>query len=138
MAIFIARSIVRQILIDTNFYVAFKQLNFGAVELLKSVDFIGISTVVLGELFAGFRCGSKEADNRMELEKFLASPRVEPIDIDEQTAEFYAEIYRGLRTKGRPIPTNDLWIAASSLRHGLAVATFDEHFKAVDGLLVVN
>jgi len=129
---------VRRILIDTNFYVAFKRQQFGAEELLKGVDFIGISTVVLGELLAGFRCGSKEVDNRMELEKFLASPRVELIDIDEQTAEFYAEIYRGLRAKGQPIPTNDLWIAASSLRHGLAVATFDEHFKAIEGLLVAN
>jgi predicted nucleic acid-binding protein len=129
---------VRRVLIDTNFYVAFKRQQFGAEELLKSVDFIGISTIVLGELLAGFRCGSKEVNNRMELEKFLASPRVELIDIDEQTAEFYAEIYRGLRAKGQPIPTNDLWIAASSLRHGLAVATFDEHFNAIDGLLVAN
>jgi len=129
---------VRRILIDTNFYVAFKRQQFGAEELLKGVDFIGISTVVLGELLAGFKCGSKEVDNRMELEKFLASPRVELIDIDEQTAEFYAEIYRGLRAKGQPIPTNDLWIAASSLRHGLAVATFDVHFKAIEGLLVAN
>lgn len=129
---------MRRIQIDTNFYVAFKRQQFGAVELLKCADFIGISTVVLGELLAGFRCGSKEAENRVQLEKFLTSPRVELIDIDEQTAEFYAEIYRGLRAKGQPIPTNDLWIAASSLRHGLAVATFDEHFKAIDGLLVVN
>ncbi len=43
-----------------------------------------------------------------------------------------------VKAKGQPIPTNDLWIAASSLRHGLAVATFDEHFKAIEGLLVVN
>ncbi|MBD1399410.1 type II toxin-antitoxin system VapC family toxin [Pelovirga terrestris] len=119
-------------------YVAFKRQHVGAVELVRYVDFIGISTVVLGELFAGFRCGSREAQNRLELERFLSSSRVELIDIDEQTAEFYAEIYRGLRVKGQPIPTNDLWIAASSLRHGLAVATYDEHFKAIDGLLVVT
>jgi predicted nucleic acid-binding protein len=127
---------MKKILVDTNFYVAFKRKQPSAVDLLRQVEFIGMSTVVLGELLAGFRCGSRETENRRELDQFLESSRTEILDIDEATADFYAEVFRALKAKGRPIPTNDLWIAASTLRHGLALATLDEHFRHIDGLLL--
>lgn len=129
---------MKQILIDTNIYVAFKRRQPSVVELLRRVEYIGISTVVLGELLAGFRCGSREQENRRELDQFLDSPRVEILNIDEETADFYAEVFRALREKGRPIPSNDLWIAALTLRHGLALATLDEHFNQIDGLLLAG
>jgi tRNA(fMet)-specific endonuclease VapC len=97
-----------------------------------------VNIVVLGELLAGFRCGTREAENRQELEQFLNSPRVEILSIDEETADFYATVFRALKDKGRPIPSNDLWIAASTLRHGLALATLDEHFRNIDGLLLTS
>ncbi len=56
--------------------------------------------------------------------------------MDEETAEFYAEIYRDLKKKGSPIPSNDMWVAASAMRHGLALLTFDEHFENIDGLIL--
>ena len=127
---------MKHILIDTNFYVAFKRDQPAAVAFLRQVEYIGISTVVLGELLAGFRCGNREPENRRELDLFLDSPRVEILGIDEETSDFYAEVFRALKGKGRPIPSNDLWIAATSLRHGLALATFDEHFRYIDGLLL--
>ncbi|MRR12399.1 type II toxin-antitoxin system VapC family toxin, partial [bacterium] len=67
---------MKQIIIDTNFYTAFKRNNSEAVQLLQSAKTIGINTVILGELLAGFRCGSKERQNRHELDEFLDSPRV--------------------------------------------------------------
>ena len=51
-----------------------------------------------------------------------------------QTADSYALVYSSLRRKGRPIPTNDLWIAASALEPGAALLTRDTHFGHVDGL----
>lgn len=129
---------MKSILIDTNVYVAFKRNQHTAVELLRRVEYIGMSTVVLGELLAGFRCGSREAENRRELNDFLDTPRVEVLSIDEETTDFYAEVYRALKEKGRPIPTNDLWIAAATLRHGQALATMDEHFQYIDGLLLAR
>ena len=74
--------------------------------------------------------------NRNELDQFLDSPRVYTIAIDDETAEFYAQIFSELRLKGRPIPSNDLWIAASALQHGLALASYDEHFSHISGLLL--
>ena len=50
------------------------------------------------------------------------------------TADLYALVYTALRRKGKPIPTNDLWIAASSLEHGAALLTLDAHFQSIDGL----
>jgi predicted nucleic acid-binding protein len=129
---------MKKILVDTNVYVAFKRNDARAVELLRGVEYIGVSAIVLGELLAGFRCGSKEKENRGELEQFLDSPRVEVLPVDETTAEFYASIFRALREKGKPIPTNDLWLAASTMRHGLALATLDEHFSQIDGLLLAT
>ena len=129
---------MKQILVDTNFYVAFKREQGSAVAQLRQAEYIGMSTVVLGELLAGFRCGRRESENRRELDQFLDSPRVEVLGIDEETSEFYAGVFRALRDKGRPIPSNDLWIAATSLRHGLALATLDEHFRHIDGLLLAE
>jgi predicted nucleic acid-binding protein len=129
---------MKRIIIDTNYYVAFKKNNEGSVNLLRRADYVAVNTVILGELLAGFRCGSREEQNKIELEQFLDSPRVDVILVDEETAEFYAQIFHELRQKGRPIPSNDLWLAASALRYGLTLATYDEHFKAVSGLLLAH
>ncbi len=80
--------------------------------------------------------GSKEKKNIEELNHFLDSPRVHVIEIDEETAEFFAEIYSGLKKKGKPIPSNDIWVASSAMRHGLSLFTSDEHFKQIDGLIL--
>jgi predicted nucleic acid-binding protein len=129
---------MKRILVDTNCYVAFKREQQSVVDLLRQVEYIGMCTVVLGELLAGFHCGSREAANRRELYQFMDSPRVEVLNVDEETADFYAGVFRALKEKGRPIPTNDLWIAAVTLRHGLALATLDEHFRHIDGLLLAG
>lgn len=83
---------------------------------------------MLGELLAGFAVGTREAKNRAELQQFIASDRVILLLADEITAEYYATVYRNLRSKGHPIPTNDMWIAATALQHGFAIFTYDSHY----------
>jgi tRNA(fMet)-specific endonuclease VapC len=129
---------VKRIIIDTNFYVAFKKRDDAAVLTLKKADYIAVNTVILGELLAGFRCGTREERNREELDLFFDSPRVDLLSVDDATAEFYAQIFADLKQKGRPIPTNDLWLAASAMQYGLALATCDDHFTSISGLLLVN
>ena len=129
---------MRRILLDTNIYVAFKRSRKEVIEVLQQVDYIGINSVVLGELLGGFKGGAREDQNRKELGAFLNSPRVELLAIDEDTAEFYAKIFWDLKTHGQPIPTNDLWIAASAMKHGLALFTLDAHFKKIAGLLLIT
>ena len=129
---------MKRIIIDTNFYVAFKKRDDAAVVTLKKAEYIAVNTVILGELLAGFRCGTREELNREELDLFFDSPRVDLLSVDEGTAEFYAQVFADLKQKGRPIPTNDLWLAASAMQHGLALATYDDHFNSISGLLLTN
>ncbi|GAB4249696.1 MAG: type II toxin-antitoxin system VapC family toxin [Thermoleophilia bacterium] len=126
------------ILLDTNAYVAFKGGDPAVLEVIRLADEVHVRTVVLGELLAGFALGTREAANRCELSAFLDSPRVTVLSVNEETASFYAAIFGRLRAKARPIPTNDLWLAATALQHGCPLATYDAHFEAVDGLRIVK
>jgi tRNA(fMet)-specific endonuclease VapC len=124
-------------MIDTNVYVAFKRNDPIVVKLLRNLELIGFSVVVLGELLAGFALGTKELRNRQELDSFLDSPRVSIIPIGDEIAQFYAKIFKQLKEKGTPVPSNDIWIAASAMHQGLPLASFDGHFEYVDGLLTM-
>jgi predicted nucleic acid-binding protein len=125
---------VRPILIDTNAYSAFMLGDAAVVEVVAHAERICLSSIVLGELLGGFAAGTREAKNRGELARFLDSPRVEVVPVTARTADSYALVYSGLRRKGRPIPTNDLWIAASALEHGAALLSRDAHFGQIEGL----
>ena len=83
-----------------------------------------------------FAADDRETRNREILAQFLDSPRVSTLPVTQRTAGHYAQIHWVLRRKGRPIPTNDLWVAATALEHGFSVFTFDKHFEEVDTLLL--
>jgi len=125
---------VRPILIDTNAYTAFMLGDAALVEVVAHAERICLNSIVLGELLGGFAAGKRESKSRAELARFLDSPRVEVVPVTAQTADSCALVYSGLRRKGVPIPTNDLWIAASALEHGAALLTRDAHFARIDGL----
>lgn len=121
--------------LDTNAYTAFKLGRPEAREIIRSAGTIGLSAAVIGELLAGFAAGNRAAKNRAELGQFLDSPRVQIMAVTEATADYYARVFAALRRKGRPIPTNDLWIAASALEHGQRLYSYDAHFSEIDGLI---
>jgi tRNA(fMet)-specific endonuclease VapC len=125
---------MRPIMLDTNAYTDFMLGTQAVVDVLAHADRLYLNSVVLGELLGGFAAGSRESKNRAELTRFLDTPRVEVLSITAHTADSYALVYAGLRRKGQPIPTNDLWIAASALEHGAALLTRDGHFAHIDGL----
>lgn len=102
-----------------------------AIDAVQRADEISLNPVVLGELLAGFRRGKKTKENRSRLESLLDSSRVMVVAIDEETSEFYADVSNALRSAGKPIPTNDIWIAASAMQHGLRLVTADRHFEKV-------
>lgn len=129
---------VKDIALDTNAYTAFKLNEPEAVKIIQHSQIIGISSIVLGELYGGFAVGSREAINRRELKQFLESPRIRILVVDEDTADQYAVVYSGLRKIGKPIPTNDMWIAAHALQHSLSLFSYDNHFQNVNGLHTGN
>ena len=125
-----------RMLIDTNIYSSAMRGDLEIVRVLQKTGEIGICAVSIGELLSGFKAGTWEKKNRAELEAFLDSPRVRLYTIDEVSAEFYAATLNALKKIGKPIPTNDIWIAAVALQHGLKLYTKDRHFEDIPGLLL--
>jgi tRNA(fMet)-specific endonuclease VapC len=120
-----------RIFLDTSAYSAFKRDHPQIRHRIREASQIQLNPVVLGELRAGFLKGTRLTDNLVELDRFLASPRVEVIAVDEETAERYSVILDSLRRAGVPIPTNDIWIAAGAMQCGSLLLTTDPHFRAV-------
>ncbi len=117
--------------LDTSAYSHFKRGHAEVIDLIDAADWIGMTVVMLGELRAGFGLGKRRAENERELTKFLASPVVHVLAVDEEASRIYADIVIALRNVGTPLPSNDIWIAAVSARDGATILTFDEHFRAI-------
>jgi len=128
---------MKKILIDTNIYSHAMRGDSEVTDLLRKMDDIGISVISVGELYSGFKGGTKESDNRDELESFLDSPRVVLYEVNIDTSDYYSEIIANLKKAGTPIPTNDIWISAVAFQHGLKLFTKDAHFSFVKGLVLV-
>jgi tRNA(fMet)-specific endonuclease VapC len=125
-----------KVMLDTSAYSAFLRGNVEVKQALQAAEEIYLNPVVLGELYAGLAQGSREKKNREILREFLASPRVQISVIDEETAERYTAILTYLWSKGKPIPTNDLWIASTAMQHGLKLITTDGHYRDVPQIIV--
>ncbi|MBE9080209.1 PIN domain-containing protein [Romeria aff. gracilis LEGE 07310] len=69
------------------------------------------------------------------IEEFISDNRV--VNCDTDTARQYGEVKNRLRAKGRPLPENDIWIAALALQYGTTLVTRDAHFQQVAGLRTV-
>jgi tRNA(fMet)-specific endonuclease VapC len=125
---------MKKILLDTN---AYTRLLTGVEEVLDVVgaaETVYMSVFVLGELYAGFSCGSKERENRETLHDFLLKPTVKILNATSETSEVFGSLKSSLMKAGARIPINDVWIAAHAIETGSVVITFDEHFKKVAGL----
>ena len=123
-------------MLDTSGYSAMQRHHPQIQQALEAASEIHVSPVVLGELLSGFRGGVRRVHNEKELYAFLDQPIVRVAQVNAETAERYAEIADGLRAAGTPIPTNDMWIAAGAMEHGLRVITTDAHFQRVPQVLV--
>lgn len=127
-----------RVLLDTNACSALLRGHHGLADRVRQSEQVLISAIVAGEMLFGFRHGSHYGANAGRLERFLANPYVELLPVTIVTADRYARIAAALRRKGRPLPTNDIWIAAHAMESGADLLSFDEHFAHVDGLAWVN
>lgn len=125
-----------RLLLDTSGYSAFMRGHSEVVAALQEADEVCFNPVILGELLAGFMRGKRRKKNESELKMFLQSPRVKILDMNAETAERYAAILNSLWKTGTPIPTNDIWIAATAMQHGLHLLTTDAHYQKVSQIIV--
>ena len=124
------------LVLDTSAYAAYRRGFATAVEEIQLAEMILVPTIVLGELLAGFALGARQEQNRLELAGFLAQPRVKVLSAGQVTAERYAVLLAYLRKIGKPIPTNDLWIAAVTWENGGALLTADSHFENIPQIVL--
>jgi len=126
--------------LDTSAYSHLKRGHRAAVDAIDSAAWIGVPSIVVGELWIGFLAGERPRRNQEELAEFLRHPLVEELPVDGEVGRIYAEIVVALRRRGTPVPSNDAWIAAVAARAGATVLTYDAHFAAVErvGSLVLH
>jgi tRNA(fMet)-specific endonuclease VapC len=102
------------------------------VRLLSGVSEHLLPAPVVGELRYGALNSRKAAENLAKVEALIA--RCVVLSVTVNTAKVYAELRLALKQKGKPIPENDLWIAALCVEHQAPLAAVDAHFDAIDVL----
>ncbi len=125
---------MKTIILDTN---AYSKLLTGADEVLDIIatsDIVYMSIFILGELYAGFKGGTKEKYNIEILNNFLHKPGVKILNATDETAQYFALIKNQLKKAGKPIPVNDIWIAAHAIESGSILVSYDHHFNFIDNL----
>jgi tRNA(fMet)-specific endonuclease VapC len=123
-----------KILLDSNAYSAVMRGSYEVRDLVQAAEEVLLSAIVVGEQLFGFRQGTHYERNLAELRSFLERPYVSFVPVGPVTADRYSIIAASLRAKGRPIPTNDIWIAAHVMETGADLVSADSHFEHVDGI----
>ena len=125
-----------RILVDTSAYSAYMGGHPDLRERVQQASEVCLNAVVIGEVLAAFKKGTRTKENEKRLRDLLAAPRVRILNVDEETAVRYATIQDFLRRQGTPIPSNDVWIAASAAQYGLRLFTLDAHFLHIPHVIV--
>ncbi|AFZ26803.1 putative nucleic acid-binding protein, contains PIN domain [Cylindrospermum stagnale PCC 7417] len=123
-------------LLDTNIIIALFQRDTSVQENIAQTEQVFVSSTVVGELYYGVYKSRRVTANLTRIEEFVAKTSV--LECDLVTAQQYGEIKNFLREKGRPIPENDIWIAAVTKQYELTLVSRDKHFSEIDGLFLVS
>lgn len=123
-------------LLDTNAISSLIRGDTGIVETIRNYTNLCISTTVFGELVFGALNSGRVSQNLEALEEALKTLQV--LLADEAVAREYGHVRLRLKRSGKPIPENDVWIAATALQNGIPVITQDVHFSHVEGLEVIS
>ena len=123
-------------IIDTNALAAWAEADAALLSVLPAEHLLLVPVVVIGEYRYGVLRSQRRDDLEAWLDRTIRAVRVGLITL--ATADSYAAVRIMLRRKGRPIPSNDAWIAALALQHRLPVISRDIHLDNVDGLTRVT
>ncbi len=100
--------------------------------LLVDKNSIYIPVIVLGELLYGAENALAPARHFKQVEDFIKDFSI--VNIDSNTAEIYSKVKYQLRKLGKPIPDNDIWIAALTMQYNAILLTNDAHFNNIEAL----
>lgn len=124
-----------RILLDTNALIAWMRED-DALRIRAGDSAPAVSLFTLGEMYFGIQKSLRPDENEKALVRALQD--FEMLLPDAETARRYGAVFAELRRKGRPIPVNDIWIAAIALQHGLKLLARDAHFKEISGLTAIT
>jgi len=120
------------LILDANALSAAADREPTALKVVAGAERLAVPVIVLGEYRLGIAQSRHRKDYENWLREWIAAVRV--LDVDERTTHHYATIGLELKGMGKPIPTNDLWIAALCRQHSLSLLSRDRHFDLVAGL----
>jgi tRNA(fMet)-specific endonuclease VapC len=123
-------------LLDTSIVVEFFTGNLRVARAMADAEQVFVPVIAIGELLMGAQRSARREESLKQVRDLTAATATLPCD--EETAWAYGLIKNELRAKGRPIPENDVWIAALARQHGLVLATRDAHFNEIDDFPVVS
>jgi len=122
-------------LLDTSAIIhSFRKANDVAAKLNAMAE-IYVQVTAIGELYFGAYKSDNIPKHLSIVQSFLINCKI--LATDRATAEVYGTIRAALAKKGRPLPENDIWIAASALQYNLPLFTLDNHFKEINGLILL-
>jgi len=119
-------------LLDTNIVIGlFSNDPFivGKISVSKEVY---TPVIVIGELYFGATQSTKRDENKNRIKALIENSNI--LNCTPTTGSFYGIIKATLKSKGNPIPENDIWIAALAKEHNLSLVTRDKHFDFVEGI----
>ena len=119
-------------ILDTNALSAAADRDPAALEVVARAQRLAVPVIVLGEYRLGIAQSRRRTDYENWLREWIGTVTV--LDIDDETTLHYATIGLELKRSGKPIPANDLWIAALCRQHSLPLISRDRHFDVVKGL----
>ena len=126
---------MRSAILDTNILIdLLDRSDLRVADAVSSLDELLLTPVVIGEYLAGIRPGKNGDKAKAVIENLLDDVNVRFLWMTKATGKRYAEIFQQLKSKGTPIPANDIWIAASAIENDVAILTKDAHFKLIDNL----
>ena len=124
----------RRFLLDTCVVIDALRSGTHFPETIEKSEAVYLSQIAIGEFKAGLDNTRKGRRDQKSFEAFLRLPNVVEITLTPATTDLYAKVFRSLREAGRPIPGNDIWLAAQALEHGAVLVSRDSHFEAVANL----
>ena len=122
-------------LLDTNIVIALFANEAIVKDSLAQANEVFLPSIVIGELCYGARKSGRIEANLARINELVVESTI--LVCDAETARQYGNVKNKLRLKGRPLPENDVWIAALTLQHDLIMVTRDAHFQEIDHLKTV-
>lgn len=121
-------------ILDTNIIIALFAKDPAIHDCIAKAAEVFVPSIAIGELYFGAYKSQKNQENICRIDEFVLNNTILACNTD--TARRYGELKNRLKEKGRPLPENDIWIAAIAKQYGLTLVTKDKHFDAVEDLIV--